>query len=75
MVISSSKSKIRAKQYSKKPQVGFKTGFPFLFYNFAFANLKDLTSVSKKLGKSTVVYYYCALSQFFFKQTLISYDK
>jgi hypothetical protein len=25
----------------------------------------DLMSVSKKLGQSAVVYYYCALSQFF----------
>ena len=25
----------------------------------------DVTSVSKKLGQSAVVYYYCALSQFF----------
>ena len=28
-------------------------------------------SVSKKLGKSAVVYYYCSFSQFFLKQTLV----
>ena len=29
-----------------------------------------VTSVSKKLGQIAIVYHYCVLSKFFFKQTL-----
>ena len=54
----------------------FKVSFSFNF-NFQLGRSFDVTykghqvtPVSKKMGQSTVVYYYCALSRFFLKQTL-----
>ena len=38
-------------------------------------NLIYITSVSKKLGQSAVVYYYCALSQFFWNRRYSSLSR